>query len=85
MKLPSLWRRKNRLVNHDALATSIALRRELLKRGNGVLDDEGLGIYGKRYLANFAGVLPCHDFQGSLDALGLYRYPETRGTAAHLH
>ena len=69
---------------YDAPVTSISLRRQLPDRGNGVLDDEGLGINGKRNLALFAGVLPRRDLQGSLDALGSYRRPETRCAAAHM-
>jgi len=61
-----------------------ALRCCLPDRGNWVLDEEGLGIYGKRYLAHFAGVLLGHVLQGSLDALGLYCHPETRRAAANL-
>jgi hypothetical protein len=61
-----------------------ALRRYLPDRGNAVLDEESLGINGKSYLAYFAGVLPRHVLQGSLDALGLYCHPETRRSTAHL-
>src|SRR5918995_5875383 len=61
-----------------------ALGRQLPNRNSAFLDEEGLGIYGKRHLAGFAGVLPRHDLQGSLDALGLHHHPETRGAAAHL-
>jgi hypothetical protein len=40
---------------------------------------------GKHHLALFAWVLPRHDLQASLDALGLYRHLETRCAAAHLN
>jgi hypothetical protein len=75
---------KNQVVKHDALATPGGLRRKLPNRGNGILDEESLGIDGKRHLASFAGVQPRHDLQRPLDALGLYRHLETRGAAAHL-
>jgi hypothetical protein len=75
---------RTNLVNKDVLAKPIALRRQLTIRDNRLLNKECLGIDGKRYLTLFAGVLPRHDLQGSLDALGLYRDPETRGAAAHL-
>ena len=60
------------------------LRRQLPDRGNGVLDEESLGIYGKHHLANLVRVLARYVLQGSLDALGLYRHPETRRSTAHL-
>jgi len=75
---------RTNLVNEDAPAEPIALRRQLPIRDNEALNKESLGIDGKRYLALFAGVLPRHDLQGSLDALGLYRHPESRGATTHL-
>jgi hypothetical protein len=74
---------RTNLVNKDAPVKPIALRRQLPIRDNVVLNKESLGIDGKRYLALFAGVVQRHNLQGSLDALGLYRRPETRGAAAH--
>jgi hypothetical protein len=72
-------------VNKDALASPIALRRQLPDRGKRVLDEESLGIYGKRHLALFAGVLPRRDLQRPLDALGLYSHLETRRATPHLN
>ena len=71
-------------MNKDALAGPIALRRQLPDRGKRILDEESRGIYGKRYLALFAGVLPRHDLQRPLDALSLYRHLETRCAADDL-
>ena len=75
---------RTKLMTNDTPAKPIVLRCQLPIRDRRILNKESLGIDGKSYLALFAGVLLRHDLQGSFDALGLYRYPETGGAATHL-
>ena len=75
---------RTKLMTNDTPAKPIVLRCQLPIRDRRILNKESLGIDGKCYLALFAGDLARHDLQGSLDALGPYRHPESRGATTHL-
>ena len=69
----------------DADQTERSLGRRFVDSGDGILDEEGLGIEGEGHPALFIGVVPPRYLQGPLDTLGLHHCPETSGTAANLH
>ena len=61
------------------------LGRRFLDFGDGILDEEDLGIEGEGYSALLVGVVPPRDLQRPLDAFGLHHHPETDRAALNLH
>src|ERR687894_992842 len=66
-------------------AASRHLSIERLGRHSSVLDVELLGLDREHHLGRAAGILALHDLQGTLDALGLYRYSIPGGTSAYFN